>query len=88
MTDYTELIHRLRQTESRSKRKLLDEAAETIEKQRKRIAQQEFDLHRLLGCGVCKHNYGWGNCAKNNYERRTKPNGGRYCDEWEHDYEP
>ena len=31
MTDYTELIHRLRETESRSKRKLLDEAAATIE---------------------------------------------------------
>lgn len=31
MTDYTELIHRLRSTKSRSKRKLIDEAAEAIE---------------------------------------------------------
>lgn len=53
MTDYTELITRLRETESRSKRKLLDEAAATIE-------AMAADMKRAVDtedgvCIVCKH---------------------------------
>lgn len=48
MTDYTTLITRLRSTESRSKRELLDSAADTIEAL---IAE----LRSIGDCTTCKH---------------------------------
>lgn len=53
--EITELIKKLRATESRSKRELLDEAADALE-------SMHHDLWLRCGCRVCTHQTGMMAC--------------------------
>ncbi len=75
MTDYTELVERLRETESRSKRKLLDEAADAIE----RLYQV---AHQYAGCDECWNYEAWGACKEGVTIDYRDVTPGRYCEKW------
>lgn len=53
--DYNKLIEQLRSTESRSKRKMLDDAAAAIETLLMERDAAIADIKHRDGCEVCKH---------------------------------